>query len=104
MEAAHPPCPAIERLPSKHRARLRKEAHDLKPVHHVGKDGVTPPVAEAVRDAFNTRELLKVKVLDGAPGSPREMAEELAEAVEGVHVVQVMGSVATLWRRQERDD
>jgi HrpA-like RNA helicase len=49
-------------LTSKQRAHLRKLAHSLKPVVLVGTDGVTDAVLASILDAFNTRELLKVKL------------------------------------------
>lgn len=64
----------------------------------MGKDGVTAATNAALAEAFRTRELLKVKVLDGAPGSPREHADEITAALENVQTVQVMGRTVTLYR------
>jgi RNA-binding protein len=85
-------------LSSRQRAHLRSLAHHLKPILQVGADGVTPPVAASVDEAFNTRELLKVKVLDGAHEDVRTTADALAEALEGVHVVQTIGRTVVLYR------
>ena len=86
------------RLSSKQRAHLRGLAHALKPLLHVGKEGVTVPTIRALREAFNNRELVKVRVLDSAPASPREVAEALAKDVENAAVVQVVGRTAVLYR------
>lgn len=85
-------------LSSKQRAHLRGLAHALKPLVHVGKDGVTVPTIRALREAFNTRELVKVRVLDNAPSSPRGVAEALVADVEDAAVVQVVGRTAVLFR------
>jgi RNA-binding protein len=85
-------------LTSKQRTHLRGLAHALKPLLHVGKEGVTVPTIRALRDAFNTRELLKVRVLESAPAPARAVAEALAADVEGATVVQVVGRTATLYR------
>lgn len=85
-------------LTSKQRAHLRGLAHALKPLVHVGKEGVTVPTIRAVRDAFNKRELLKVRVLESAPASARAVAEALAAEVEDARVVQVVGRTVTLYR------
>lgn len=85
-------------LTSKQRAHLRSLAHSLKPVVHVGSDGVTDAVLRSVEEAFNTRELLKIRVLDGAPEGLRETADAIVEALDGVHVVQTIGKVAALYR------
>lgn len=85
-------------LSSKQRAHLRALAHDLKPAIHIGKDGITDAVVLAVAEAFNTRELLKVKVLDTALLSPRDAGLDLAARIEGVRLVQTLGHIATLYR------
>jgi RNA-binding protein len=85
-------------LTSKQRAHLRGLAHALKPLLHVGKEGVTVPAIRAARDAFNTRELLKVKVLEGAPAPAREVAQALAAEIEDAVVVQIVGRTVTLYR------
>ncbi len=90
---------SAETLTKKQRAHLRSLAHHLRPVLHVGKDGVTETAARAVEDAFNTRELLKIKVLDGAPESAKESAAALAAKVAGSHLVQVIGRTVVLYRR-----
>jgi RNA-binding protein len=86
-------------LTSKQRAHLRSLAHSLKPILQVGKEGVTEEVAASVADAFQNRELLKVKVLESAPVDARDAAGELAERVAGAHVVQVIGRTVALYRR-----
>ncbi len=86
-------------LTSKQRAQLKSLAHSLKPLLHIGKEGVTGTVVESVREAFNTRELLKVKVLEPAPESAREIGEDLAWRLEGVELVQVIGRTVVLYRR-----
>ena len=73
-------------------------AHSLKPIFQVGKEGVTGRTVEAVREAFNTREVLKVKVLDSAPTDARTTGEALASSIEGAHLVQVIGRTMVLFR------
>ncbi|MDX1648067.1 MAG: ribosome assembly RNA-binding protein YhbY [Longimicrobiales bacterium] len=85
-------------LTSKQRAHLRKLAHHLKPVVLVGTDGVTPPVLDSILDAFNTRELLKVKLQESAPLDVREAADTIARQLDGVHAVQTIGRTAVLYR------
>lgn len=75
----------------------------MKPIFQVGKDGVTERAVAAVRDAFNTRELLKVKVLDSAPVDAREAGETLVAGIEGSHVAQVIGRTVVLYRPDPDD-
>ncbi len=89
---------SAETLTKKQRAHLRSLAHHLRPVLHVGKEGVTETAARAVEDAFNTRELLKIKVLEGAPESAKESGAALAAKIAGSHLVQVIGRTVVLYR------
>jgi RNA-binding protein len=86
------------RLSSKQRAQLRRLAHPLKPVVIVGNEGVTDAVLTSVRDAFHTRELLKVKALESAPASIREIADAIAAGLGDAQTVQTIGRVAVLYR------
>jgi RNA-binding protein len=58
---------------------------------------------KTVVEAFNTRELLKVKVLEGAPDDPRATADQIAEALEGVEVPQTIGRTIVLFRTHPDD-
>jgi RNA-binding protein len=51
-----------------------------------------------VDEAFNTRELLKVKVLDTAPLEQKAAATAVAQGLDGVQVVQVIGKTLVLYR------
>ena len=84
-------------LTTKQKAHLKSLAHPLKPILHIGKDGITETVLRTVGDAFNTREILKLKVLEGAPESARESGAMLAERL-GVELVQVIGRTVVLYR------
>lgn len=88
----------MTQLTSKQRAFLRSQAHRLKPILHVGNEGVTAEVLAAVEEAFNTRELFKVKVLDGAPVKAKEAGAAIASGVEGVSVPQTIGRTVVLYR------
>ncbi|NIP57936.1 MAG: ribosome assembly RNA-binding protein YhbY, partial [Gemmatimonadetes bacterium] len=85
-------------LTSKQRAHLRSLAHELKPILQVGADGVSDPVLASIEEAFNTRELLKVKVRDGAPAEVDETADAIRDGLAGVEVVQTIGKTIVLYR------
>lgn len=88
----------MDPLTPKQRAHLRSLANHLKPVAQVGAAGTAAATLQSVREAFNTRELLKVRVLDSAPGDVRATAERMAAGLGDVYVVQTMGHVITLYR------
>ncbi len=54
---------------------------------------------QALEQAFNTRELLKVRVQEAALLDVREAGATLAERVAGAHLVQTIGRIAVLYRR-----
>lgn len=85
-------------LTSKQRAHLRGLAHSLKPLAHVGKEGVTPAAVRALQQTFETHELVKVRVLDAAPQDARETAHALASQIADAQVVQTVGRTATIYR------
>jgi RNA-binding protein len=89
----------VPQLTSKQRAQLRSLAHPLKPIVQVGKEGVTDDVVRSVLEALQNRELIKVKVLEGAPLDVREGAAEVSAQVDGSEVVQTIGRTFVLYRR-----
>jgi RNA-binding protein len=91
-------------LSPKQRAHLRSLAHHLKANFHVGKEGVTDAAVDALTLAFNTRELLKVKVSEAAPVSARDAGDALAERIDGAHHVQTIGRTVILYRPAENPE
>jgi RNA-binding protein len=85
-------------LTSRQRAHVRKLAHRLKPVVLVGGEGLSQAVLASILDAFNTREILKVKLQESAPVKAREAAQIIAQTLEGVHPVQTIGRTVVLYR------
>jgi RNA-binding protein len=79
--------------------KLKSLAHHLKPILHVGKEGVSEATLSQIEAAFNTRELLKVKVQESAPDTADESGAMISGRVAGVHLVQVIGRTIVLYRR-----
>lgn len=84
-------------MTSKQRAYLKSLASSLDPIFQVGKSSLTPQVTEAIGEAFNTRELIKVAVLKNCLDDPREIAEMVAERTHS-QVVQVIGKKIVLYK------
>ena len=53
-------------------------------------------------DALTARELIKGKVLESAGQTPRDAAQEIAQAVNA-DVVQVIGSKFVLYRKNRKE-
>lgn len=88
-------------MTSKERAELRSAAHHLEPIINVGKESLTPEVTNAIDEALEARELIKVGVLKNCFDDPREIADIVAERT-GSEVVQVMGKKITLYRYNKK--
>ncbi len=87
-------------MTSKQRSYLKGLAMNIDPVFQIGKSGLTPEVSEAVREAFNTRELVKIAVLKNCFEDPRQMAQMLADRT-GSQVVQVIGKKIVLYKENK---
>ncbi len=88
----------VTKLTSKQRAFLRSMAHKLKPVVHIGSDGVTDAVVRSVEEALNSRELLKARVLENAPDDAKATAAKLVERLPGVTVPLTTGRTLVIYR------
>lgn len=84
-------------MTSKQRAHLKSLASVIDPILQIGKSSLTPEYIEAVREAFNTRELIKINVLKNCLDDPREMAQIIADR-SGAEVVQVIGRKIVLFK------
>ncbi len=89
-------------LKGKQARYLRSLAHHLKPVVMVGNAGLTDAVERKLDVELENHELIKVKVLEGAPLSAKEAAP-LLEARLGAQVAQVIGRTVVLYRQREED-
>lgn len=87
-------------LTGKQRSFLRGLAHHLDPLVNVGKEGLSDGLFSAVSEVLRVHELVKVKVLEGAPLSREEAAEPMAKAC-GAHVVGQVGRIVILYRMHE---
>ncbi len=84
-------------MTSKQRAHLKSLASVIDPILQIGKSSLTPEYIEAVREAFNTRELIKINVLKNCLDDPKEMAQIIADR-SGAEVVQVIGRKIVLYK------
>ena len=88
-------------ITSKQRAYLRGLANGIPAIMQIGKGGIGENLIKTVSDALEARELIKLRVLENSGYTPREAAEELAEAV-GAEVVTVIGTKFVLYRESEK--
>ena len=84
-------------MTSKQRAYLKGLASNLNPVFQVGKSSLTPELTEAIGEAFNKNELIKVAVLKNCVDDPTEIAQMVAERTHS-QLVQVIGKKFVLYK------
>lgn len=74
----------------------------MEPIFWVGKNSVTTENVEAIRQALDKRELIKISVLQNCEDDPREIAEVIAERTRS-QVVQVIGKKIVLYKEGKDD-
>ena len=84
-------------MTSKQRSYLKGLAMNLDSVFQIGKSSLTPEVTEAVNEALEARELIKITVLKNCLDDGRSIAEVLAERTRS-EVVQVIGRKIIIYR------
>ena len=84
-------------MTSKQRAYLMSLASNLNPIFQIGKSSITPELTEAIGEAFNNRELIKIAVLKNCFDDPKEIAQIVAERTHSM-VIQVIGKKIVLYK------
>lgn len=84
-------------MTSKQRAYLKGLAMKLDPIFQIGKSSLTPEVTQAVSEALEARELIKITVLKNCLDDGSSIADVLAERTHS-QVVQVIGRRIVLYR------
>lgn len=75
-------------LTGSQRKWLRGQAHSLKPIVQIGKQGLTEGTIRQVDEALDAHELIKVQAV-----VPREEKEEIANRLAGEVGAQVAGRI-----------
>lgn len=87
-------------LTSKRRAYLRKKAHDLDALVRIGKDGISDNLIQSILDAIESRELIKVKILQNCEEEKTEIMEQLSQCKE-FEVVGIIGRTIILFKENK---
>ncbi len=89
-------------MTSKQRAYLKGLAMNTEAILNIGKSSLTPEMTQAVSEALEKRELIKLGVLKNCADDPKEIANILAERT-GSQVVQVIGKKIVLFKQKKKD-
>ncbi|MDO4439310.1 MAG: ribosome assembly RNA-binding protein YhbY [Eubacteriales bacterium] len=87
-------------MTSKQRSMLKGLAMTMDPIFQIGKSGLTPELTEAVKDALDKRELIKINLLKNCDDDKNEIANTLAERTNS-ELVQVIGKKIVLFKYQK---
>lgn len=88
------------KLSSKQRAYLKGLASTYDVILNVGKSSITPEVCNAVNEALEKRELIKIGVLKNCADDPRDIAEVISERTHST-IVQVIGKKIVLYKQKK---
>ena len=89
-------------MTTKQRAFLKGLAMNLDPIFQIGKSSLTPELTEALNEALNKRELIKVSVLKNCLDDPNEIAQIVSERTHS-DIVQVIGKKIVLYREGKNE-
>lgn len=86
----------MENLRGKQKHYLRGEAHHMRPLFSVGKNGLTDEWLTQLTGALDKRELIKVNILQNADVTTAEVKAAI-EQKTAITVVQTIGRVLVLY-------
>lgn len=89
-------------MTSKQRAYLRGLANTMDPIFQIGKTGLSDNLVKQLSDALESRELIKITVLETAPDTAKNFSLEIADQTNST-VIQVIGNKITLFRQKKEN-
>lgn len=89
-------------LTGKQRSYLKGLAHNLDPLFQLGKSGLTENFIRQVEEALETKELIKIKILQNCDLDPTETANEIAEELNA-EFVQSIGSKFVVYKESKKN-
>lgn len=90
-------------MTSKQRSYLMSLASNIDPIFQIGKASLTSEVEDAVSEALEARELIKISVLKNCMDDPKQIAQVLARDTRA-EVVQVIGKKIVLYKQADEPD
>ena len=89
-------------MTSKQRSYLKGLAMNLDPFFQIGKSSLTPEITNAIAEALEARELIKITILKNCADDGNSIASILSERTRS-EVVQVIGRKIVLYK-QAKDE
>ncbi len=82
---------------SKKRAFLKKKAHNLEAIVRIGKDGLNQNIIQSILDTIESRELIKVKILQNCEEEKTVIYSKLMDNKE-FEVVGMIGRTIIIFK------
>jgi RNA-binding protein len=82
--------------------QLKKEAHHLKPIFQIGKNGVTENFIEQINDVLEKRELIKVSVLQNCLEDKNTISNDISEKTNS-HIVAIIGNTIIIYKESVKN-
>jgi RNA-binding protein len=89
-------------MTSKQRSYLKGLAMNIDPIFQIGKSGLTPEITNAVIEALEARELIKITVLKNCMDDGSSIAQVLSERTHS-EIVQVIGRRMVLYKQAKEE-
>ncbi len=89
-------------LTGKQRSFLKSKANTLDPMFQLGKNGLTENFIKQVDVVLESKELLKISVLNNSGLDAKEVAMELSNALNA-EFVQSMGNKLVIYRESKEE-
>lgn len=87
-------------LTGKQRNYLKSLAHDLDSIFQLGKNGLSESFIKQIDDTLETRELVKINILNNSGLSNEEVYSQLVEELEA-EFVQSIGNKVIIYRESK---
>lgn len=84
-------------MTSKQRSYLKSLAMSLDPIFHIGKASLTDEIVDALKEALEARELIKIAVLKNCTDDIKEIANAIAKHTDS-ELVQIIGKKIVIYK------
>lgn len=85
---------------SKKRAFLKKRAHSLEPIVRIGKEGLNQNIIKSILEAIDSRELIKVKILQNCEEDKNSIYTKLMDNKE-FELVGMIGRTIIIFKENK---
>lgn len=89
-------------LTGKQKRYLRSLAVNIRPIVQIGKSGLSNEILTSIRHAADSRELIKVNILQNSDETAKDVAAMIDEM--GLNVVQIIGRNVVVFKVSDRKE